>query len=88
MRMALHHQSTTGRFLLFFLGATLLALYGTSLNLAPVDFATVTGLYVAAIFIAFQLTSYIFFRQAPTWSILIGGMLIVSGAIVIYTGQK
>jgi len=88
MRLALHHQTTTGRILLFLSGATLLALYGASLNLAPVDFATVTGLYVAAVFIAFQVTSYIFFRQAPTWPILIGGMLIVSGAIVIYAGQK
>jgi len=88
MRLALHHQSTTGRFFLFLLGATLLALYGASLNLAPVDFATVTGLYVAAVFIAFQITSYIFFRQTPSWSVLIGGMLIVSGAIVIFAGQK
>ena len=88
VRVALHRQSTLGRVAFFLLGTALLALYGTSLNLAPVDFATVTGLYVAAVFIAFQITSYIFFRQVPSVSILIGGMLIISGAAIIYFGRK
>src|SRR5690242_15850200 len=77
IRVALHRQTTVGRISFFVLGTVLLAFYGTSLNLAPVDFATVTGLYVAAVFITFQITSYIFFRQVPSVSILIGGLLII-----------
>jgi hypothetical protein len=57
VRLALHHQSAYWRAALFILGTVLLALYGTSLNLAPVDFATVTGLYVASVFIAARLLS-------------------------------
>jgi hypothetical protein len=49
LRLALHHQSLPSRVGLFLLGSVLLALYGTSLNLAPVDFATVTGVYVATV---------------------------------------
>ena len=88
IRVALHRESTAGRVSFFLLGTVLLALYGTSLNLAPVDFATVTGLYVAAVFITFQITSYIFFRQVPSASILIGGVLIIAGATVVYLGKK
>lgn len=46
----------------FFLGFFLLGLYGTSLNLAPVEFATVTALYVAVLFIVFQIVNVLFFR--------------------------
>lgn len=69
---------------LFILGTVLLALYGTSLNLAPVDFATVTGLYVASVFIVFQITSYVFFHQIPSRPILLGGALILAGSMVVY----
>ena len=37
VRIALHHQSLSARIGLFLVGYTLLALYGTSLNLAPVE---------------------------------------------------
>ncbi len=83
LRLALHHQSVTGRVGLFLLGSILLALYGTSLNLAPVDFATVTGVYVATVFVVFQMNNYLFFHQAPSPPILVGGALIISGAMVV-----
>ena len=41
IRIALHHPSQYLRVAFFFLGAALLTGYGTSLNLAPVEFATV-----------------------------------------------
>lgn len=59
-------------------GTILLALYGTSLNLAPTDFAAVTGVYVAIVFVVFQVNSYIFFRQSPTPKVLVGGTLIIA----------
>jgi len=69
IRVALHRQTTVGRISFFVLGTVLLAFYGTSLNLAPVDFATVTGLYVAAVFTRSKSPATYFFgrfRQFPS----------------------
>ena len=84
VRIALHHPSSVARISLFLIGFTLLGLYGTSLNLAPVDFATVTGIYVATLFVVFQITNLVFFRQLPTPPVLVGGAFIVSGGLMIF----
>ena len=65
------------------MGGILLTLYGTSLNLAPVEFAAVTGLYVATLFVVFQITNYIFFRTVPTLAVVLGGTLIVAGGLIV-----
>ena len=65
------------------LGVLLLGLYGTTLNLAPVEFAAVTGLYVAVLFVVFQITNFIIFRTAPTVPVMVGGALIVAGGMVV-----
>ena len=83
VRIALHHPSLSARIGLFFVGGILLTLYGTSLNLAPVEFAAVTGLYVATLFVVFQITNYIFFRTAPTSAVMLGGTLIVAGGLIV-----
>ena len=83
LRLALHQSSIPSRIGLFAVGTVLLALYGTSLNLAPTDFATVTGVYVATVFVVFQVNSYLFFHQTPTPKILVGGTLIIAGASVV-----
>jgi small multidrug resistance family-3 protein len=83
VRVALHHSSLPARIGLFALGGTLLTLYGTSLNLAPVEFAAVTGMYIATLFIVFQITNYVFFRTAPTPAVLVGGALIVTGGLIV-----
>ena len=49
------------RIALFLGGAAALTLYGTSLNLAPVEFAQATGIYIATLFVVFQITNYISF---------------------------
>lgn len=54
--------------------------YGLFLNLAPVQFATVTGIYLASLFIAFQIVNFLFFRHVPTVGVLVGGAFIVAGA--------
>jgi small multidrug resistance family-3 protein len=83
VRIALHHPSLPARIGLFIIGATLLTLYGTSLNLAPVEFAAVTGMYIATLFIVFQVTNYAIFRTAPTPAVVVGGTLIVAGGLVV-----
>ena len=83
VRIALHHQSLSARISLFLLGYLLLGLYGTSLNLAPVEFATVTGIYVATLFVVFQIANFVFFGTLPTPAVLVGGVLIVSGGLTV-----
>jgi drug/metabolite transporter (DMT)-like permease len=85
MRIALRHPySLPGRIALFALASVLLTMYGMFLNLAPVDFATVTGVYLASLFITFQIVNYLFFRQTPGPGVLVGGTFIVAGAAIIY----
>ena len=84
IRLSLHSHSFAGRLILFLVGSLLLALYGTSLNLAPVDFAAVTGLYLASLVVAFQVANYFFFRTTPTLAVILGGSLVVAGGLVIY----
>jgi drug/metabolite transporter (DMT)-like permease len=85
MRIALQAwYALPGRIALFALASVLLAMYGLFLNLAPVEFATVTGIYLASLFIAFQIVNYLFFRHTPSPGVLLGGGFIVAGAAIIY----
>src|SRR5215470_20071151 len=84
IRLSLHGASVPLRIGLFIAGSVLLALYGTSLNLAPVDFAAVTGLYLATLVVAFQTANYVFFHTVPTPPVLGGVDLVITGGLVIY----
>src|SRR6267378_486114 len=85
MRVALRSSyALPGRIALFVLASCLLAMYGLFLNLAPVEFATVTGIYLASLFIAFQIVNYLFFRHVPSPGVLVGGTFILAGAGIIY----
>ena len=85
MRIALlSPYALRGRIALFALVSLLLTMYGLFLNRAPVEFATVTGIYLASLFIAFQVVNYLFFRHTPSPGILVGGAFIVTGAAIIY----
>jgi hypothetical protein len=84
MRVGLHYHSIPGRFALIAGATALLGMYGVFLNLAPVEFAEATGIYIASLFVAFQCVNFAFFRQAPTAGVLAGGVFIVIGAAIIY----
>jgi hypothetical protein len=85
MRIALRTQyGLPGRVALFAIASTLLAMYGVLLNLAPVEFATVTGIYLASLFVAFQIVNYLFFHHTPSAGVLLGGAFIIFGAAIIY----
>src|ERR1700693_1019244 len=91
MRIALHtHYALAGRISLFALASVLLALYGLFLNLAPVEFATVTGIYLASLFIAFQIVNYLFFRHTPSSGVLLGGtgLELLAALFALYLGWK
>ena len=76
------------RALLFATGAGLLFTYGLTLNLAPIEFRRVVGLYIATLFVVWQGVNFLFFRTAPTPPVLIGGAMIVAGGLIVsFWGQ-
>jgi hypothetical protein len=68
---------------LFLGGAILLFGYGLSLNLAPIEFGRVVGLYIATLFIVWQVVNFVVFRKLPDVPILTGGALIVGGGLIV-----
>ncbi len=83
IRKSLFEHAGPARIALFLLGAVLLAGYGTFLNLAPLEFGQVVGLYIATLFVMWQLINFLFFRELPTTPILAGGTLIVAGGLIV-----
>lgn len=83
VRMGLNEQALVPRLLLFVIGAGLLFVYGLSLNLAPLEFGKVVGLYIATLFVVWQIISFIAFRAVPTVPMLVGGALIIAGGCVV-----
>jgi len=85
VRMALlnHAGLTPVRVALFALGAALVFGYATFLNLAPLEFRDVVGLYVATLFIVWQIINFAFFRTLPAAPELVGGSLIVIGGGIV-----
>jgi len=63
-------------------GGLLLFSYGFLLNLAPLEFGRVVGLYIATLFVVWQVINYAAFRSLPGLPILVGGSLIVIGGVI------
>jgi hypothetical protein len=83
VRMAIYNHAGTIRIALFMAGAALLFGYGSFLNLAPLDFGRVVGLYIATLFVVWQAINFIAFRTLPTLPILLGGALIIAGGAIV-----
>ncbi|MCW3127046.1 MAG: hypothetical protein JWO03_2704 [Bacteroidetes bacterium] len=83
VRMAIYNHTGSIRLALMLAGAMLLFGYGFSLNLAPVEFGQVVGLYIATLFIVWQVINFIAFRTVPSIPIMAGGSLIVAGGLLI-----
>ena len=72
------------KILIFLLGTVLLFGYGFLLNLAPISFEKIVGLYIATLFVVWQFVSYISFGAMPTLATLLSGILIVSGGLLLF----
>lgn len=83
VRMGLYHHAGAARLGLFVAGAALLFGYGTFLNLAPIDFGKVVGLYIATLFVVWQVINFVAFRAVPSVPILVGGALIIAGGAIV-----
>ena len=83
VRLAIYNHGGMIRLALMLAGAVLLFGYGFSLNLAPVEFRHVVGLYIATLFVIWQTINFIVFRSAPNLPILVGGAMIVTGGLIV-----
>ena len=83
IRKCIYNYTGATRAGFFMVGAILLFCYGFFLNLAPVEFGQVVGLYIATLFIVWQVGNYIAFRTLPTVPVIVGGALIIAGGLII-----
>ena len=83
VRLGLAQGAWLPRLGVFAAGAALLFGYGLTLNLAPVEFSRVIGLYLATLFVVWQIVNWFTFHTAPTPPILIGGALIIAGGMLV-----
>jgi small multidrug resistance family-3 protein len=73
VRLAIYKHAGLIRMGLIFGGATLLLGYGSFLNIASVAFGRIVGLYVATLFVVWQIINFMLFRTAPELPVWIGG---------------
>ena len=83
VRMGVYNHTGLVRLALFGGGAALLFGYGLMLNLAPLEFGRVVGLYIATLFVVWQMVNFLSFRTLPTLPVLAGGALIIAGGLVV-----
>lgn len=83
VRTAIFNHVGLARLGLFLAGATLLLGYGTFLNLAPLEFGQVVGIYLATLFVVWQVINFLAFRAVPTLPIVLGGSLVIAGGAII-----
>ena len=83
VRMAVYDHVGPIRLGVFGGGACLLFGYGLFLNLAPLQFGQVVGLYIATLFVVWQVINFLFFRSLPTVPIVVGGTLVIAGGMII-----
>jgi len=83
IRKCIYNHTGTARIAFGLVGAILLFGYGFFLNLAPVEFGKVVGLYIATLFVVWQVITYITFKSVPSLPIIVGGILVVAGGLII-----
>lgn len=82
VRLAIFEHAGFARVTFFLAGAALLLGYGSFLNVAPVDFARVVGLYIATLFVVWQVINFLVFRTFPGLPVWVGGVLVIAGGLI------
>jgi len=83
VRLAIYQNFGLVRVMWFLAGAALLLGYGFFLNTAPVEFGRIVGLYIATLFIVWQIINLLVFRTAPGLPVWVGGTLVIAGGLII-----
>jgi drug/metabolite transporter (DMT)-like permease len=82
-RKGIHAGTLASRVGLFTAAAVVLFSYGWLVNTPPWTFGNLLGIYVVLFFVVAQVLAITVFGERPTMPILIGGLLIVSGGVLI-----
>src|SRR5262252_9402620 len=83
VRMSIYQHTGALRVASLLSGAALLLGYGFFLNTAPVEFGRIVGLYIATLFVVWQIVNYITFKTVPPLPVIVGGIFIVSGGLIV-----
>ena len=83
IRKSMYNHTGTARIIFALFGMVLLFGYGFFLNLAPVEFGKVVGLYIATLFVMWQVITFLTFKTVPSLPIIVGGSLVVLGGLII-----
>jgi small multidrug resistance family-3 protein len=83
VRSGLHASELRTRIGFMAVGAMVLFTYGVCVNLPPWDFGRLLGVYVALFFVVAQLINLLAFGIKPGLPIYAGGLLIISGGLII-----
>ncbi|HXC26109.1 MAG TPA: hypothetical protein VNU46_09360 [Gemmatimonadaceae bacterium] len=83
IRLGLFERLGVSRVAVVLGGGLLLLCYGILLNLAPMPFHRVVGLYIAMLFVVWQIVSFMTFRSFPSLPVTLGGVLIVVGGLIV-----
>jgi uncharacterized membrane protein len=83
VRVGLFERAGLARVPIIGIGAILLFGYGVMLNLAPLPFERVVGLYIATLFLVWQVVSFLTYRSIPSLPIMAGGAFIVAGGLLV-----
>lgn len=83
VRLAIYEHTGPIRAVWFLGGAALLLGYGYFLNIAPVEFGRIVGLYIATLFVVWQIINLLVFRTPPGLPVWVGGTLVVAGGLIV-----
>jgi small multidrug resistance family-3 protein len=83
VRQGLYNGVGLSRLALIGAGGLILLGYGTFLNTAPVDFGRVVGLYIAMLFVVWQIINFLIVRALPSIPVCVGGLLVVAGGMIV-----
>jgi hypothetical protein len=83
VRLAIYDHAGPIRAAWFLAGAALLLGYGYFLNIAPVEFGRIVGLYIATLFVVWQIINLLVFRTPPGLPVWVGGTLVVAGGLIV-----
>ncbi len=83
VRKGMHAGSIAARAALYVVAAAVLFAYGWLVNRPPWSFGSLLGIYVVLFFVVAQALAFTVFGERPTPALMIGGLLIVSGGIVV-----
>lgn len=82
-RKGMHAAGMAGRIGFYVAAAVVLFAYGWLVNRPPWSFGSLLGIYVVLFFVVAQVLAFTVFGERPTPALMIGGLLIVSGGVLI-----